>query len=449
MRRFAWLAIGILGCGDNLSPPTTTRTQVIPSKTGDRVAYVLEPLLVGDNRFTETAPAVLVDLDTNDEIDTFSVGMTQVVLGTNRAWVLQSSFAEWKSSSAMAEPAERSSTMAIVDRDTFAVINKALLAPSIDTPIAVGDQLFDVSREPGPTGQLRVRAHDDTGGAQMIVDEPGVHPAWCSSADHLVYAFEREGGTLRVLDVRRGEAKWFWRRIDIPTTGLGSGGIACSQDVSGKWVVLDISAPAQSSLLRLDLEADDPAESATYLPGVGAPFALQSSGTAIVAQRTSDRRFVRIIGTDITPLDLYADGSTNPQPLVVGDQALFSTHAEFRIVDLGMGTVGPPIDVSYDSARVFPWPSAGGFAVMRYRGDELTGLGVAKSGGSLTMILPPLVRDPELLTAAGARMYVVTSSENRDRRQVFGFDSGTSEPVFSATPPECDPSAITTRRSCR
>ena len=64
------------------------------------------------------------------------------------------------------------------------------------------------------------------------------------------------------------------------------------------------------------------------------------------------------------------------------------------------------------------------------------------------MMLPPLVRDPELVSTAGARMYVSTSNDKRSQRQVFGFDRTMTAPVSATTLPECDPGAIT-HSSCR
>ena len=444
MRSLAWLAIGMIGCGDNLTVSTTTRTQVIPSVQGDRAAFVLEPLQVGNGVITEKAPAVLIDLDTNEEIDTFVVGMTRVVLGDSQAWVLQSNFAEWRGEQIGSEPMSRqAANMAIVDRNTLQVTSQAVLDPPIDTPIVIGDELFDVSHEPNAGNNLVIRLRNADGTAQRIAVEPqATNPAWCSSPGHLVYAFD-EDFALGILDVRRGPQKWYWTRTEIPTAKLQDGGIAC--DRLGARIALDIKENEHGpSVLVLDLATGQ----RTYFPGLGAPLAIEADGNAVIAQRTDDSRLVRATATSTTELPLYVDAATTKRPLIVGSQALFTSRTEFRIVDLTTAAVSPAIDVSLDGVRVIPWSDANGFAVMRYRGDELTGLGVASASGGTMMTLPPLVRDPELISAAGARMYISTSNDKRDLRQVFGFERARAEPVSSATPPECNPGALTLGR-CR
>ncbi len=465
VRTTVWL-FALIGCGDNIMPPTATRTQVIPSVQGDRVAYVLEPLLAAEDpttigaqktyRYTERAPTMLVDLDTDKPIDTpidtFVVGMTQVVIGSTRAWVLQSTFAEWQGQNAMSEPAARTTNVAVVDRNTLKVTSHAVLDPPIDTPIAIGDELFDVSHDPTNSGRLAVRVRDDSGGAEMIADEAGSNPAWCSSPDHLVYALEHAPSALRILDIRRTNDKWITTRHDLDNTEIGEGGIAC--DETGARIAVDTkdATTHTRNLLVLDLPTGLPA---FPVDGLSAPFVLASDGGAVIAQRTSDHRLVRATKAGMTELDFVTDTFTTARPLVVGNLALFNTRTVFQIIDLRNGNLGATIDTSQQLARVIPWPApagaawSGGFAVMHYNGHELTALGTASTEMmTMPMSLPPLVRDPQLLTTAGTRMYLAASNDTGDVRQVYGFDRASPQPVSTATAPDCDPLAIA-HGSCR
>lgn len=437
MRR-AWLAIVCAACSDGWHEDSPvdqghTRYHAIASTDGAELAFVLEPRFVHRNEhgvlitgytIRLTGPTVVVAGDT---VTPLVVGRAKLVHSATRAWVLQQAGDQWDTEVPAFDPLPVPYVhAAIVDRATFAVGAQAMLDPPIDTPLVIGDELFDVpaSGASDVERDLVVRRRADDGSATVLHAGHGFGSSVCTSA----FVYQAAPDTVRIV------------ALPAATTGDLAGihlvDIACAGDrIAIEAVGVDDHAPR---VVLYDLATQ---QATATLPDLTGPLALRSDGAAVIAIRP-DRTIVLATAHDEASLGLVA--TTLPAtPVVVGDQALIEGKDDVHVIDLAVGGVGPGLG----TLDTLPWAAANGFVRLRDTYPMLTSLAIATAAGTTELPLPDERSLASLLITAGERLYVVASAAEDASPVVIAYDTHAilaSEPL-----PLCDAASVLAGGPCR
>ena len=450
LRSLTWFTFALAACNSSGEQPpddwTITVWHGIPSVDGTRLAVVIEPRHVHATNDDMHAPyvvsspgaAVAVDAERGDSLGTLATGRSSVLIGASRAWVLQSDGRGWQAGVPSDSGFFTFAQMSRIDRATLQVTAPVALDPPLETPVAIGDTLFDVVRGDTIESDLAVRVRDDNGAAMSLHTGRGFGTAWCTGDAALVYAYELSSA-VRIVVVRRDvNGAWQATQHDLPE--LAFTGLACDARAA-RVALAALELPALApKLIVYDLAT---ATTAFTAPGLGAPLALRGDGQLVVATSTANRHLVRVDATGATPLTVTAQQDSH-SPAVVADQAAFALDSQPRLVDLSAGAPGIALAATGD-ARVdlVPWPDAGGFAIARSHGRddigfELDELGLATITGAVALPLPPTLRFPTIVAASGTQLYTVTNATIDEPLQLHHYDLATRALIATTALPSCD-----------
>lgn len=450
--------------GDPIDRAFTT-WRLIPSTDDQRAAVMLEPrkihrheqgVLTTGYSTTIVGPPIAVGLVDDGALATFGEGAMTGVVGASRAWILQSDVVQWDhvapSSGTPDAPLVRAT---IFDRATFATQPTVTLAPPIETPLAVGDALLDLSPSGAADAErdLFVRVREPDGTATALFAGRGFSSAACLlHGVGAVLAFQVGADTLKVVSVR-DTGTWQVTEATFPGVRFDPHAIAC--DATGDHVAL-VQATGVSVF---DLAAGTVALS---IPGAKSPLALRGDGLAVVATRTSDRALVFADAGGTVATSFISHERPLSQPVVIDDLAMFHLTDSLQAIDLTTGEPGPTVprldpdpDDYYGPFELKPWRDGNAIVVVQSRyidtdyADHLGRVSVVARSGVTDLPITGDFSSPLASLADGSRLYIRAYAPEAADPSVLVYDLPARTLAFETMLPLCDEAAVLEERGCR
>jgi hypothetical protein len=450
--------------GDPIDRASTT-WRLIPALDGERAVVTLEPrkihrhesgVLTTGYSTTIVGPTIAVGLVDDATVATFAAGATHGVIGATRAWILQSNLRTWEhqppSSGTPDSPLVQST---VLDRATFATGPTVTLTPSIETPVAIGDALLDVSASGVSDAErdLFVRLREPDGTATLLYAGRGFSSASCARAGGLVLAYQVGADTLKLVSVR-DTGTWQITEATFPSARFDPLAIACDATLEHAGLVL----PTGVSVF------DIPGGVVTLaVPGTRAPLTLRGDGLAVVSTRASDRALVFADAAGPVTTSFIAHERPLSPPVVVDDLAMFHVTDSLQTIDLLTGAPGPvvprldpdPDEDYYGPFELRPWRAGGAIVVQQSRyidtdyADHLGRIAIVTRGGVTSLPITGDFADPVPSLADGSRLYVKAYAPEADDPTVLVYDLPTQTLVYETMLPLCDEAAVLEERGCR
>ena len=449
--------------GDPIDRASTT-WRLIPATDGQRAVVTLEPRKIhrNENGVLTTGystmivgPTIAVGLDDDATVATFEAGATHGVIGATRAWILQSSLRQWNhtapGSGTPDAPLVRST---VFDRTTLVAEPTITLSPPIETPIAVGDALLDVSPSGASDAErdLFVRLREPDGTATVLHTGRGFASATCARGDGLVFAYQISADTLKLVSVR-DTGTWQVTEATFPSARFDPLAIACDATLAHVALVLT------SGVSVFDIAGG---VVTLAVPGTHGPLALRGDGLAVVATRASDRALVFADSGGAVATRFITHERPLSPPVVVDDLAMFHLTDSLQTIDLLTGAAGPVVprldpdpEDYYGPFELRPWRAGNAIVVQQSRyidtdyADHLGRISIVARDGVASLPITGDFSDPLPSLADGPRLYVKAYAPEADDPTVLVYDLPTRTLAYETMLPLCDEAAVLEERGCR